>query len=180
MKKPIKVVLICLAASAASAGTDAFNKGHYRLAANAGTAMWPFSTFVYGGDGVVISLRPEFGYFFANNFTLGGELGYWAFYDFDHGDYDSFVQFGPAVEYDAPLGNTGAFFVRFAAGVTYTSGGSDDVDAYFAPGIGGKVFIAPQTAMTFGYRPEGYIEFYGGHTDTYILFGFLYGFEIYF
>ncbi|UCH78675.1 MAG: hypothetical protein JSU81_01625 [Candidatus Coatesbacteria bacterium] len=145
---------LCLV-SAAFAGTEYLTKGHYIL--GLGMTSDIFGGLLLGGpeDVAMITVEPEFGYFFAGRTAVITALGITAYWI---GDYDyQHLQWSAGVEYDAPLHERLALFFRFVGGIDYDSE-KDDVSPLFGPSFGAKVFLVPQTPLWFGYGYQGVVE----------------------
>lgn len=155
-----------VAASVANAGTEYLSKGHYMLGVGAGGVLDPY--LLFGTDqGVAVAVEPEFGYFLAGPVAAVTVLQYRGVWDFDPSPggqrYYSHIQWSGGPEVDVPLHPLFALYGRFTAGIDF----EDDGDVYpiFTPGFGGKVFLAPQTPLWFGYRYQGLLERYESGTS---------------
>lgn len=172
----IVFVAVCLA-SAAFAGTEYLTKGHYILGLGMTSDVIAGAFLGYPGDNIVmISVEPEFGYFFAGRTAVVTTLGLTA-YSFDGEDYEH-VQWSAGFEVDPALGERWALYFRFVAGADYDSG-NDDIFPLFGPSFGAKVFLAPQTPLWFGYSYEGIVGTdESGDTDLLSEHGITFGLQI--
>jgi len=172
------VILATLAfASAAFAGTEYLTKGHYMLGLGVASDYFFGGAFLGYGDTTVamISVEPEFGYFFADRMAFVTALGITAYW-LDDDDYEHF-QWSAGVEYDAPLHERFALYFRFVGGIDYDSW-SEDVNPLFGPSFGGKVFLVPQTPIWFGYSYEGVVLMGDGDSDLLSEHGITFGLQI--
>jgi hypothetical protein len=169
-------VALCLA-SAAFAGTEYLTKGHHMLGLGMTSDFIGGAFFGYGGETfAMVSVEPEFGYFFAGRTAVITALGITARWMGEE-DYEHF-QWSAGVEVDPALSERWALYFRFVAGADYDSG-NDEIYPLFGPSFGAKVFLAPQTPLWFGYSYEGVVETYGsGNTDLLSEHGITFGLQI--
>jgi hypothetical protein len=159
--------VVVISAPIAAAGTEYLSKGHYMLGVGVGGILDPY--ILFGTDqGVTVTFDPEFGYFFVGPVAAVTVLQYRGVWDFDPSPdgerYYSHLQWSGGAEADVPLHRLFALYNRFTAGIDYDP---DDGDVYpiFMPAVGGKVFLAPQTPLWFGYRYQGLVERYESGTS---------------
>jgi hypothetical protein len=177
-------IIICVAlclASAAFGGTEYLTKGHYILGLGMTSDVIGSAFLGYADETIVMmSVEPEFGYFFAGRTAVVTALGLTAFW-FEDGNYEhdyEHIQWSAGVEFDPALSERWALYFRFVAGADYDSG-NDEIYPLFGPSFGAKVFLAPQTPLWFGYGYEGVVETHGsGNTDLLSEHGITFGLQI--
>jgi hypothetical protein len=178
--KPASVVVCLLALGGpAFAGTECLAKGHYILGLGTTSDIYG-ALFATGGENHVamVSIEPEFGYFFADRVAAITVLAYSGYWVSDGGEYFSHLQWSAGVEVDPPIHEIFALYFRLNGGIDYYSD-ERDVFPLFSPAFGGKFFLAPQTPLWFGYGYQGIIETYeSGRSELLSRHGVMFGLQI--
>jgi len=157
MKKSILFTVVILSFVAIK-GQSQTKKGTWLLGGSA--------SYVTSDGNSALQINPNLGYFVANNFALGLNVGYTRLEDF------SIYQFGPGLRLYFGNSNSGKLFLHGGANILTNSDFSDPLYGYIGR-LGYAVFLNRSIALEIGL---GYEKF----EDSDAVFGSNFGFQIHF